>query len=161
MTSIVFKAKPYKLKPTEGEKLTKDDISTWSYTMLSCARQVKEWIQFLPGNSKSSWIPKSEDPSHNWKVTKEQLGEQVVDEEATDQLKANFQDFLTFIASHCPTGFMNPVMRESTSYDWIIEQLYSTFGLDTKGENFLAGNDIKFEFSHNFTYNQADERLLR
>ena len=50
---------------------------------------------------------------------------------------------------------MNPVMRESTSYDWIIEQLYSMFGLDTKGENFLAGNDIKFEFSASFTYSQA------
>ena len=59
------------------------------------------------------------------------------------------------MASHCPSGFINQVMRESTSYNWILDQVYSTFGLETKGENFLCGNDMKFEFGPGFTHNQA------
>ena len=153
--SAGFKAKPYKLKPSDGAKITRDDVSTWSYTLQSCARQVKDWIAFLPGNSKAKWIAKSEDASHGWKVTKMEDDIEVDDDEATDALKSHFQDFLTFIASYCPSGFMNQVMRESTSFEWIIDQLHSTYGLETRGENFLTGNDIKFEFSPTFTYNQA------
>ena len=46
-------------------------------------------------------------------------------------------------------------MRKSTSFEWILDQLYETFGLQTKGENFLKGNDFKFEFNAGFTYLQA------
>ena len=118
-------------------------------------RQNNNWLQFLPGNFKEKWLPRSEDSTHGWSVTKEEGGHQVVDDEATDILKAHFQDFLTFVASYCPSGFMNEVMRESVSFNWVIEQLLSTYRLETRGENFLAGNDIKFEFSPSFTYNQA------
>ena len=112
MAAVVFKAKPYKLKAADGDKITRDDISTWSYTLLSCARQVRDWIPFLPGNSKASWTAKSEDASHGWQVTKMENGNEVIDDEATDKLKSDFQDFLTFVASHCPAGFMNEVMRD-------------------------------------------------
>ena len=155
MATFLARAKPYKLKPTEGENITRDDISTWSYTMQACARQMKEWKQFLPGSSKENWKAKAEDPSHGWEVLKDEDGVMVVDDTATDDLKAHFEDFLTFIASHCPSGFMNQVMRESVSYTWIIDNLYATYGLETKGENFLGGNDLKFEFSPSFTYTQA------
>ena len=156
MTSLMGKAKPYKLKPTDSDRITRDDVLAWSYTILSCARQVKEWQQFLPGSSKSQWTAKSEDATHKWKVTKvDENGVETEDEAATETLKANFQDFLTFVATHCPSGFVNQVIRKSVSFDWILDQLYSTYGLETKGENFLAGNNIKFKFSLTFTYSQA------
>ena len=123
--AAVFKAKPYKLKPSDGEKITRDDVSTWSYTIQSCARQVKDWIPFLPGNSKATWTAKSEDSGHGWRVTKDEDGTEVTDDVATDLLKSHFQDFLTFIATYCPSSFMNQVMRESTSYNWILDQLFT------------------------------------
>ena len=49
MATFSAKAKPYKLQPTDGDNITRDDISTWSYTMLSCARQINDWKKFLPG----------------------------------------------------------------------------------------------------------------
>ena len=152
---VFFKAKPYKLKPSDGARISRDDVSTWRYNILSCARQVKDWTQFLLGNSKDKWVAKSEDLTQGWSVTKIENGVELEDDEATDKLKSTFQDFLTFVASNCPSGFMEQIMRESTSFDWIIQQLNSTYGLETRGENFLAGNDIKFEISSNFTYNQA------
>ena len=112
MTSFSAKAKPYKLKATDGDNITRDDVSTWSYTMLASARQVKDWIHFLPTNSKDKWKAKSEDPTHGWLVTKVEGTNTVIDEAKTDELKSHFLDFLTFVASHCPSGFMNQVMRQ-------------------------------------------------
>ena len=42
MATFNAKAKPYKLKATDDvENITRDDIATWSYTMQSCARQIR------------------------------------------------------------------------------------------------------------------------
>ena len=152
MATFNAKAKPYKLQPTDGDNITRDDISTWSYTMMSCARQIKEWQQFLPGGTNHTWLSKTCDPTHGL-VVKD--NDDRIDEDKTNEVRSNLQDFLTFNASYCPSGFMNQIMRESTSFEWILDQLYETFGLQTKGENFLKGNDLKFEFNASFTYLQA------
>ena len=68
MATFNAKAKPYKLQPTDGDNISRDDISTWSYTMMSCARQIKEWQQFLPGGTFSTWIAKTNDPTHGLEV---------------------------------------------------------------------------------------------
>ena len=155
MATFNARAKPYKLKASEGDNITRDDISTWSYTILACARQINDWKQFLPGKAKDIWQAKSDDVTHGLRVTKQQGGETVTDDAATEKLRNDFLDFLTFVATHCPSGFMNMVMRESTSFTWIQKQLHATFDLETRGENFLAGNELKFEFGSGFTYQQA------
>ena len=66
-----------------------------------------------------------------------------------------FKDFLTSIAVNSPTGFTETILRESTSWKWIINEIKVNFNLSTKGEQFLAGNDLKFEFNENYTYQQA------
>lgn len=155
MTTFNARAKPYKLKPSEGDKITRDDIATWSYTILACARQVKEWKSFLPEAENSSWTCKSEDDTYGLIVRKREGNQEVEDEEKSEQLRTNFLDFLTFVATHCPSGFMTMIMRESTSFEWIMKQLQSTYDLETRGEHFLAGNSLKFEFNATFTYQQA------
>ena len=45
--------------------------------------------------------------------------------------------------------------RESPRFNWVINLINDTFGLKTKGEHFLALDDIKFDFSGGFTYMQA------
>ena len=47
------------------------------------------------------------------------------------------------------------MIRESVSFEWILESIKKTFKLSTKGESFLDGLDIKFEFDQSFTYQQA------
>ena len=118
MTSFNARAKPYKLKAGESDGITRDDIATWSYTILACARQIRDWKEFLPGNSKDTWLAKSEDETHgpNMIVTKQDGTNVVIDAVPTTELKNDFLDFLTFVVTHCPSGFMNMVMRESTSF---------------------------------------------
>lgn len=136
------KAKPYKLKPTDGV-MTRDDVSLWEYTLLAACRQVTDWVKFLPGKDKETWQATDDDSTNGL------TGE---DATATAKIQADFADFLTCVATHCPTGFMDTVMRESTSFKGIVQQIKTTFGLDSKGEKFLSCIDIKLEFSEKFTY---------
>ena len=46
-------------------------------------------------------------------------------------------------------------MRESTSFRWIVSLLQRTFGLETKGEHFLALEDVKLEYGPDFTPQQG------
>ena len=137
------KAKPYKLKPSDGI-MSRDDVSHWEYTMLASCRQVADWQQFLPPNGQHmTWLSADED-EHN--------GLENDNAAVQRKLRNDFANFLTCIATHCPVGFMDTVLRESTSFKWIVRQIKTTFNLDAKGEKFLSIMDIKFEFSPSFTY---------
>ena len=144
--------KPYKLKATDGP-LSRDDLSTWEYNQLSFSRQNEAWQEFLPGGTNSTWTATDEDETNELVVMKaDGTGE---DAPKTNKLRSAFKDFLTSVAVSCPTGFTETVQRESTSWKWIIDEIKNTFNLNTRGEQFLAGNDIKLEFDANFTYQQG------
>ena len=144
--------KPYKLKATDGP-MSRDDLTTWEYNQLSFCRQTEAWQAFLPGGTNSKWLATDDDDTNGF-VKYEQDGttEDLVE---TNKIRSAFKDFLTSVAVHCPTGFTDTVQRESTSWKWIIDTIKDNFGLNTKGEQFLGANDIKFMFDDNFTYQQA------
>ena len=139
------KAKPYKLKPSDGI-MTRDDVSLWEYTLLASCRQIADWLKFLPGGENSTWCATDEDATN---------GLNNVTVAVQTKLRNDFANFLTCVATHCPTGFMDTVMRESTSFKTIVAQIKTTYGLDSKGEKFLSCIDIKLEFSPTFTYEQG------
>ena len=148
------KAKPYKLKPTDGV-MSRDDVAMWEYTLLASCRQITSWRQFLPGQINENWTATDDDVNNGLEV----IDDNGVNEEETDELRRNFADFLTCVATHCPTGFMDTVMRESTSFKDIVSQIKVTYGLQSKGEKFLNCIDIKFEFSEKFTYEMGYMQL--
>ena len=141
--------KIYKLRATDGP-LSRDDVSTWVFTVKSYARQ-HGWTKFISGNNKT-WEPTDEDDDNGMKVTNADGSVNAVE---TTNLVGEFHDFITTVAANCPSGFTETVIRESTSFSWIVEHIKKTFKLVTKGENFLDGLDLKFEFDENFTYSQA------
>ena len=138
--------KPYKLKPS-GEALTRDDLFTWKQILLGHIRQNPKWLQFLPSSATHK----------EWKSTDEDVtnGLHGVDATASNVLRAEFQDFLTCVATYSPTGFGETILRESTSFDWVIKLIQSTHGLETKGEHFLALDDMKLEYTASFPYQQG------
>ena len=129
MANNTPKAKPYKLKPTDGV-MTRDDVAMWEYTLLASCRQITGWRQFLPGQMNENWTATDDDVNNGLEVT----GDNGVNEEETDELRRNFADFLTCVATPCPAGFMDTVMRESTSFKDIVSQIKVTYGLQSKGE---------------------------
>ena len=137
--------KPYKLKPS-GETMSRDDLSTWKQVMLGHCRQNDKWIQFLPTST----------THHTWKSSDddETNGLEGADATETNALRASFQDYLTCVATYSPAGFNDTIMREATSFNWILDTIKRTFGLETKGENFLALEDLKFDWDI-VTYQQG------
>ena len=154
MANINPRAKPYKLKPTEGI-MTRDDVAMWEYTLIAACRQVTAWREFLPGQERQNWIATDDDVNNGLEI----VDDNGLNEEETNELRRNFADFLTCIATHCPVGFMDTVMRESTSFKNIVHQINVTYGLQSKGEKFLNCLDIKLEFSEKFTYEMGYMKL--
>ena len=129
--------KPYKLKPT-GDILTRDDLSTWTQILKGHIRQNPDWIQFLPSSAThKEWLCTDEDETNGLVVQG--------DAAATNKLRANFQDFLTSVGTYAPAGLNDTIFRESTSFGWVIDLIITTFDLETKGENFLALDEIKLK----------------
>ena len=149
--------KPYKLKPT-GETLSRDDLATWRQILLGHIRQNPKWLQFLPTSSVNpKWTCSDEDETNGLVEMNEPVGTAAptINQTKTDVLRADFADFLTCVATYAPAGFNDTIQRESTSFNWVIDLIKSTYGLDTKGENFLGIDDLKFDFDGGFTYQQA------
>eukprot|EP00092_Neocalanus_flemingeri_P067085 GFUD01081822.1.p1 GENE.GFUD01081822.1~~GFUD01081822.1.p1 ORF type:complete len:411 (+),score=74.95 GFUD01081822.1:368-1600(+) len=142
--------KIYKLKPTDGP-LNRDDLSTWIFTVKSFCRQ-NDWSKFLPGGANATWTSTDDDETNALNILKTDGSNDAAE---TTKLRESFQDFLTAVAANCPTGFTSTVVREATSFAWIEEKIKKTFNLTTKGENFLDGLNLKFEFDDSFTYQQA------
>ena len=99
--STAAKAKPYKLKPSDGP-MTRDGVSLWEYTLLAACRQVADWIKFLPGGDNANWTPTDQDITN---------GLHHENRQTQNKLRSDFANFLTCVATHCPTGFINTVMR--------------------------------------------------
>ena len=138
--------KPYKLKPS-GDSLTRDDLSTWKQILLGHVRQNAKWIQFLPSSAThKTWVCTDDDDTN---------GLAGADDNASNVLRADFQDYLTCVATYAPAGLNETIFREATSFNWVIDLIKTTFGLETKGENFLAIDDLKFDFDGSFTYHQG------
>ena len=133
--------------------MSRDDLCSWEYNMLSFCRQTESLQAFLPGGTKTDWKASDEDETNGLIVMKQDGSAQ--DDDKTDKLRSAFKDFLNCVAVHCPTGFTETVQRESISWKWIIKQVKDTFNLNTKGEHFLGGNDIKLVYDENFTYQQG------
>ena len=146
--------KQYKLKATDG-RLSRDDVCTWDYNHQAFCRQNSTWTKFLPAGTKNTWTASDDDEANGFIVMKAPPAQDQQDDDATNTLRASFKDFLTCLAVHAPSGFMETIMRESTSYKWVLDKIKSTFSLNTKGHNFLEGYNMKLEFSDTFTYQQG------
>ena len=70
-------------------------------------------------------------------------------------MRCDLTAFLTCWATYSPEGFFDSIMRESTSIQWILDQIDSTYDLQTKKENLLAGDEITFVITKKFTYQHA------
>ena len=75
--------------------------------------------------------------------------------EASTKLQATFYSFMSCLQRFAPTGYSETILRESTSFNWVLNHINEAYGLETKGEHFLALEDLKFEFDANYTFTQG------
>jgi len=143
--------KPYKLKAS-GESLSRDDVNTWQQVLLGFLRQDKNNTEFLSGGGFAEWKTTDEDATNGLVAAPANVADEPAE---TATLRANFKNFLTTVATYSPQGFAETIEREATSFQWVIDLILKTFGLETKGEHFLALDDLKLEYGPDFTYHQG------
>ena len=141
--------RPHKLVAT-GDKLSRDDVATWQHILLGHVRQNEHWQQFLaPAGPHKTWTATDEDETNGLTAAATATMSAPV---ATAKLQAHFYNFISCIARFSPKGYSNTVLRESTSFKWVVDHINEAYGLDTKGEHFLSLDDIKLEFDANYTF---------
>ena len=59
-----------------------------------------------------------------------------------------FGDTLTCVATYAPAGFNDTIVRESTSFPWLIELIKTTFGLETRGRLFSSSMIYTFRLPY-------------
>ena len=70
---------------------------------------------------------------------------EVPNENETNKIRTALEDFLVCLGTYCPENFMFTVIKEATSYDWVLRRIQETFNLDNRGVSFLAGCKVKTE----------------
>ena len=143
MEDPTSRRKAYRLK---GE-ITRDAVLTWDMNHRSFCRQFPEWRAFLPGGTRASWKSYNEDQSRGIIIMKAGREEntQETDEVETNKVRTALEDFLTCLGTYCPENFMFTVIKEATSYEWVLRSIHETFQLDNRGVNFLSGFKVKTE----------------
>ena len=81
------------------------------------------------------WKPRSETKTFGITFTKTEEGRgQVEDVDKSVKWRNLLQDFLTTIGTYAPDNFINTILEESTSYEWIIEKISEVFQLSNRGK---------------------------
>ena len=104
----------------------------------------------MPGGEHAEWTCLDEDATRGLVMHPVDITDENARNEAKDRtflLRGHNEDFLTCVATFCPTGFYEFVIRESTSLQWIYDQILSTYNLQTKRQDVLNGSEIEFNFS--------------
>ena len=116
--------KPYKLKAS-GEVISRDDLNTWKHILLGFIRQNENWTQFLEGEANGTWVCTDKDVTNG--LVAPPADTQPETDAASRKLRAHFKDFLTCVATYAPQGFGETILRESTSFRWIVSLLQRTY----------------------------------
>ena len=95
--------KTYKLK----DPITRDSFNTWDLNHRAFCRQDAEWTKFLPGGTRDRWTAFSVDKTRGLTLTKRQGGEDVLDEAATNKIRASLEDFLVILGTFLGLDDMN------------------------------------------------------
>ena len=112
----------------------------------------------MVGGDRSEWSSLDVDPSRGLHVNPTDPESENSKSEAkrkTILLRGDMDDFLCCVATYCPSGFYEFVIRESTSLQWIYDQILNVYNLQTKRQDILNGAELDFKFDDKFTYQHA------
>ena len=77
---------------------------------------------------------------------KDNDGNFVLDKTETDNARSALTEFLVCLGTYCPENYMHTVLQESTSFQWVIDSIKTTYRFETRGLGFLVAGTLKIEF---------------
>ena len=133
-----IKIYPPKTLPNEG--VTDVTFSIWREELEVFLDLDERFQKFLPGGSYSTWEAEESFPG---RIT--QLEPDDTNQANLPKYQRELRQFLTIIAKLIHPDYYNPILRHSTSLDWIYTRLRQDFDIQQKGIHFLNLIDLKWD----------------
>ena len=141
MTTI--KIYPPKQLPSEG--VSEPAFNIWREELEVYLEIDNRFQKFLPGGDYQTWEAAESFPNRIRAVKPEDLPENL------NTYRKELRQFLTIIAKLIHTDYYNPIIRHSTSLDWIYIRLRQDFNIQYQGVHFLNILDMKWDPTSNTT----------
>ena len=133
-----IKIYPPKTLPNEG--VTDVTFSIWKEELEVFLDLDDRFQKFLPGGTYSTWDAEESSPG---RIT--HLKHDENEPSYLQKYQRELRQFLTIIAKLIHPDYYNPILRHSTSLDWIYTRLRQDFDIQQKGIHFLNLIDIKWD----------------
>ena len=104
----------------------------------------------MPGGENAEWTCLDEDATRGLVTNPADISYEESRQEAKEQTflcEDIIKIFSLVWQPFCPSGFYEFNMRESTSLQWIYNQILSTYNLKTKRQEVLNGSERVFHFN--------------
>ena len=135
MSSI--KIYPPNQLPSEG--VTDVQFNVWKEELEVYLEIESKFHKFLPGGNYDTWSAAE---------TFEARIERPAAEDTPEQLRAiqrELRQFISLVAKYVPIDYYNPIIRHSTSLEWIYNKLREDYDIQQQGIHFLNILDLSWD----------------
>ena len=142
--------------PAEG--ITDTQFAIWQEELEVYLEVEQKFRKFLPGGKYTTWTPAEENP-----LRIETPQEPDTDDSLPD-IRRELRQFITIIAKYVHQDYYNPIIRHSSSLQWIYKKIRQDYNIEQKGIFFLNILDLKWDPTAQTTaigfYNQYRSMII-
>ena len=154
MSSI--KIYPPNQLPAEG--ITDNQFAIWCEELEIYLEVEEKFRKFLPDGKYKAWTAAEENPLR----IETPLAPDTADD--LPQIRRELRQFISIVAKYCHQDYYNPLMKHSTSLEWIYERLRQDNKIEYKGIHFMNIIDLKWDPTGQTTavafYNQYRSMII-
>ena len=138
-----IKIYPPNTLPAEG--VTDTQFNIWRDALEIYLEVDERFQKFMPGGDYASWEPAESYPDRIRTLV------QTDPESNLTTIRKELRHLLMIIAKFIHEDYYQPIVRHSTSIDWIYKKIRQDYGIEQKGIHFLNILDVKYDPTGNVT----------
>ena len=138
-----IKIYPPNTLPAEG--VTDTQFNIWRDALEVYLEVDERFHKFMPGGEYASWEPAESYPERISSLN------QTDTESNITTIRKELRQLLMIIAKFIHEDYYQPIVRHSTSIDWIYKKIRQDYGIEQKGIHFLNILDAKYDPTGNVT----------
>ena len=122
-----------------AEKITDVQFDIWREELEIYLEQETKFEKFLTGGRYQKWKP------GETLETRIATPVQPDKEEDLPRIQKELRQFVSLIGKYVHTDYYNPIIKHSTSLQWIYNKIRQDYAIETKGVHFLNIIDLKWD----------------
>ena len=122
-----------------AENITDTQFAIWREHLEVYLEIEEKFRQFLQGGRYAKWIPAEQNEKRILTVVAPDSEEQL------PEIRRNLRQFITIIAKYVHIDHFNPILRHSTSLEWIYKKIREDYDIQLQGIHFLNIIDLEWD----------------